>query len=171
MMKIYFSINLVISLHENIYFFAADIVREILNTNPTFTQKIDEKGNSPLHYACSEGHREITWMLLRRDANLALQYNNNGYTPLHLAAIHGEVAVLEEFTLKTPAAFHYLTKEEETIFHLAARYGKYEALAYLVLTSNGTNNLLLCQDRYGNTVLHIAVSRRRYQVRNKIDYI
>lgn len=133
--------------------------------SPSFAQKTDEKGNSSLHYACNEGHREITWMLLRRDANLALQYNNNGYTPLHLAAIHGEVSVLEEFAKKTPAAFHYLTKEEETIFHLAVRYGKYEALVFLLLSSNGTNNLLHCQDRYGNTVLHLAVSRRRHQVR------
>ncbi|XP_060670489.1 ankyrin repeat-containing protein At5g02620-like [Ziziphus jujuba] len=141
-------------------------VREILNTNPNFAKKMDEKGNSPLHYACKGGNNEITWMLLEHDPNLALQYNNNGYTPLHLAAIHGEISVLEEFASKAPAAFHYLTKEEETIFHLAVRYGKYEALLFLVHSSNGTNNLLHCQDRYGNTVLHLAVSRGRHQVRN-----
>ncbi|XP_048323278.2 ankyrin repeat-containing protein At2g01680 [Ziziphus jujuba] len=142
----------------------SDVVREILNTNPNFTKKMDEKGNSPLHYACNGGHREITWMLLRRDPNLALQYNNNGYTSLHLAAIHGEISVLEEFASKAPAAFHYLTKEEETIFHLAVRYGKYEALMFLLHSSNSTNNLLHCQDRYGNTVLHLAVSRGRHQI-------
>ncbi|KAH7547241.1 hypothetical protein FEM48_Zijuj01G0288800 [Ziziphus jujuba var. spinosa] len=101
----------------------SDVVREILNTNPNFAKKMDEKGNSPLHYA-----------------------------------------FLEEFASKAPAAFHYLTKEEETIFHLAVRYGKYEALLFLVHSSNGTNNLLHCQDRYGNTVLHLAVSRGRHQI-------
>ncbi|KAL5576946.1 hypothetical protein UlMin_018645 [Ulmus minor] len=143
----------------------ADVVREIINMSPFLAERIDEKGNSPLHYACSEGHREITWMLLRRHPNLALQYNNNGYTPLHLAAIYGGVSVLEEFAQKAPAAFDYLTKEEESVFHLVVRYGKYEALVFLLNFSCGTiTNLLLCQDRYGNTVLHLAVSRGRYQI-------
>ncbi|PON88579.1 Transmembrane protein [Trema orientale] len=140
-----------------------DVVREILNMSPYLGQKIDEKANSALHYACEEGHREITWMLLRRDPNLALQYNNNGYTPLHLAAIHGEVSVLEEFARKAPAAFHYLTQEEESVFHLVVRHGKFEALVFLVHVSSGTN-LLHCQNRYGNTVLHLAVSRGRHQI-------
>lgn len=126
---------------------------------------VDDKGNSPLHHACNEQRREIVWILLGRDANLALQYNYNGYTPLHLAAIHGEVLILEEFARKAPAAFHYLTKEDETIFHLVVRYGKYEALLYLLSVASGTN-LLTCRDRYGNTVLHLAVSGGRHKVRN-----
>ncbi|ONI15790.1 hypothetical protein PRUPE_3G061900 [Prunus persica] len=140
----------------------ADIVREMLNMCSDYAQKTDEKGNSPLHYSCNEGHREITWILLHRDVNLALQYNNNGYTPLHLAAINGNISVLEDFALKAPAAFHYLTKEEETIFHLTVRYGKFEALLFLMHVAN-SSNLVQCQDRYGNTTLHLAVSRGRYE--------
>lgn len=153
----------------NIRVVCADVVREILNMSPHMAQKVDEKGNSSLHCACNEGHREVTWMLLRRDPNLALQYNNNGYSPLHLAAIHGEVTVLEEFARKSPAAFHYLTKEEESVFHLAVRYGKFQALVFLVHFSKATN-LLHCQDRYGNTALHLAVTGGRNQVRNETDY-
>ncbi|KAL6134497.1 hypothetical protein ACLB2K_066728 [Fragaria x ananassa] len=140
-----------------------DIVREMLNICPNYAQKADDNGNSPLHFACNKGHREITWLLLRRDVNLALQYNNNGYTPLHLAAINGNISVLEDFALKAPAAFHYLTKEEESIFHLTVRYGKYQALLFLVNVANSTN-LLHCQDRYGNTILHLAVSGARYEI-------
>lgn len=133
-----------------------------------YAQKTDEKGNSPLHYSCNKGHREITWMLLHRDVNLALQYNNNGYTPLHLAAINGNISVLEDFALKAPAAFHYLTKEEETIFHLTVRYGKFEALLFLMHVAN-SSNLVQCQDRYGNTILHLAVSGGHYEVRNEFE--
>ncbi|KAL6137584.1 hypothetical protein ACLB2K_062874 [Fragaria x ananassa] len=140
-----------------------DIVREMLNIFPNYAQKADDNGNSPLHFACNKGHREITWLLLRRDVNLALQYNNNGYTPLHLAAINGNIPVLEDFALKAPAAFHYLTKEEESIFHLTVRYGKYQALLFLVNVANSTN-ILHCQDRYGNTILHLAVSGARYEI-------
>jgi ankyrin repeat protein len=87
-----------------------------------------------------------------------------------LAAINGNILVLEDFSLKAPAAFHYLTKEEETIFHLTVRYGKYEALLFLVNVANSTN-LLHCQDRYGNTILHLAVSGGRYEVRNKYELL
>ncbi|TQD95457.1 hypothetical protein C1H46_018942 [Malus baccata] len=140
-----------------------DIVRGILDMCSDYAQKTDANGNSPLHYACSKGHREITWMLLQRDVNLALQYNNNGYTPLHLAAIRGNISVLEDFALKTPAAFHYLTKEEETLFHLTVRYGKFEALLFLMHVANSFN-LFQCQDRYGNSILHLAVSGGHYEI-------
>ena len=127
---------------------------------------IDERGNFPLHYACIHGHRDITSMLLRRDANLALHYNNNGYTPLHMASMNGRDSVLEEFVLRSPVSFNCTTNEGETVFHLAVRYGQYHALEYLVQVSNGTN-LIHCQDRYGNTILHHAVYGGRHQVRNE----
>ncbi|KAL4292322.1 hypothetical protein AHAS_Ahas18G0016500 [Arachis hypogaea] len=140
-----------------------DIVRELLNKWPELVQVIDEDGNSSLHHACNEGYREIIWILLRRDPNLALQYNNNGYTPLHLAVKNGRVSVLEDFVSTCSASFLYLTTEEETVFHIAVRYGCYHALEYLVKVSNGTN-LLHCQDRYGNSVLHLAVSGGRHKI-------
>jgi ankyrin repeat protein len=104
-------------------------------------------------------------ILLRRDSNLALQYNNNGYTPLHLAVMNGKVSILNDFVSGSAASFYYTTREEETAFHLAVRYGCYDALVFLVQVANGTN-LLHCQDRYGNTVLHLAVSGGRHKVRN-----
>ncbi|TKY48203.1 Ankyrin repeat-containing protein [Spatholobus suberectus] len=140
-----------------------DVVRELLNKWSELTHVIDNDGNSPLHHACNGGHREIAWILLRRDPNLALQYNNNGYTPLHLAVINGKVSILEDFVSCIAVSFHHLTREEETVFHLAVRYGCDDALEFLVHVSNGTN-LFYCQDRYGNTVLHLAVIGRRYKM-------
>ncbi|MED6204831.1 hypothetical protein PIB30_012329 [Stylosanthes scabra] len=140
-----------------------DIVRELLNKWPELVQVIDEDGNSPLHHACKEGYREIIWILLRRDPKMALQYNNNGYTALHLAVKNGRVSILEDFVSSCAASFHYLTTEEETVFHIAVRYGCYDALEYLVRVSNGTN-LLHCQDRYGNSVLHLAVTGGRHKI-------
>ncbi|WJX69880.1 hypothetical protein P8452_54052 [Trifolium repens] len=140
-----------------------DVVRELLNKWPDLTQMIDENGNSALHHACNKGHREIVWILLRRDSNLSLQYNNNGYTPLHLAVMNGKVSILNDFVSGSAASFYYTTREEETAFHLAVRYGCYDALVFLVQIANGTN-LLHCQDRYGNTVLHLAVSGGRHKM-------
>ncbi|CAK8535837.1 unnamed protein product [Lathyrus sativus] len=172
-------VNLLVNLSENVglevvgfdqacFHIAAsrghsDVVRELLNKWPDLTQLIDENGNSALHHACNKGHREIVWILLKRDSNLALQYNNNGYTPLHLAVMNGKVSVLNDFVSGSSASFHCLTREEETVFHIAVRYGCYDALVFLVQIANGTN-LLHCQDRYGNTALHLAVSGGRHKM-------
>lgn len=144
-------------------------MRELLNKWPGLNQVIDDNGNSLLHHACNKGHKEIAWILLRRDPNLALQYNNNGYTPLHLAVMNGKVSILEDFVSSCAASFHYLTREEETIFHLAVRYGCYDAFVFLVQVSNGTN-LLHCQDRFGNSALHLAVIGGRHKVRNYSEF-
>ncbi|KAK0597161.1 hypothetical protein LWI29_022352 [Acer saccharum] len=60
--------------------FVADTVGHLLNVCPNLVHNIDENGYSPLHYACSKGHVSITTMLLRFDLNLALQFDNIGYT-------------------------------------------------------------------------------------------
>ncbi|XP_028757303.1 ankyrin repeat-containing protein At5g02620 [Neltuma alba] len=140
-----------------------DVVRELIDKWPYLLEVVDDEGNWPLHHACCKGHREMVWMLLRRDPNVALQFNNNGYTPLHLAAINGRVSILQDFVSCNAASFHYPTREEETIFHLAVRYGHYDALVFLAQVSNGTN-LLYCQDRHGNTVLHLAVTAGRHAI-------
>lgn len=119
-----------------------------------------------MHYASEKGHREITWALLRLDPKLAQQYNNNGYTPLHLATINYRASVLEGFVLIAPASFQLGTIDGETAFHLAVKFGQYDALVFLILVCNGMN-LFNCQDRYGNTILHLAVSGARHQVRHE----
>lgn len=105
-------------------------------------------------------------MLISSDINLSLQYNNNGYTPVHLASMNGRVPVLEEFVVMAPVSFYDATSEGETVFHLAVEYGHYPALVYLVQTCNGTN-IIHRQDEYGNAILHVAVSHRHHQVRNE----
>lgn len=69
-------------------------MREILKIFPDMGRKVDRNGRSPLHYACSKGHLDITKMLLKHDLDLAFQFDNNGYTPLHLAAMNDDVGIL-----------------------------------------------------------------------------
>ncbi|KAL6144648.1 hypothetical protein ACLB2K_055339 [Fragaria x ananassa] len=140
-----------------------NVVRELLNVCPGLASRIDENGNLPLHSASEKGHREITWALLRLDPKLAQQYNNNGYTPLHLATINYRASVIEGFVFMAPASFHLATKDGETVFHLAVKFGQYDALVFLILVCNGMN-LFRCRDRYGNTILHHAVSGEQHQI-------
>ncbi|XP_062023901.1 ankyrin repeat-containing protein ITN1-like [Rosa rugosa] len=150
-------------IHAAVFGGHIDVVRELLRVCPGLATRIDENGNSPLHYASEKGHREITWALLRLDPKLAQQYNNNGYTPLHLATINYRASVIEGFVFMAPASFHLGTKDGETVFHLAVRFGLYDALVFLILVCNGMN-LFGCRDRDGNTILHLAVSGAQHQI-------
>ncbi|KAF7836479.1 ankyrin repeat-containing protein [Senna tora] len=135
-----------------------DVVRELLKKWPYLDGEADDNGNSALHHACSEGHRQIVWMLLRHNRNLALRYNFHGYTPLHLAVISGcSVSILWEFAFSSAASFLRLTGEDDTVFHLAVRYANSDALVFLANFSF-SRNLLHHQDRFGNSVLHLAVA-------------
>ncbi|KAL5575210.1 hypothetical protein UlMin_016909 [Ulmus minor] len=124
---------------------------------------VDEDGNSPLHHASINKHREITSTLLKLDPKLAQRYNNCGYTPLHYATIHYKITVLTEFVSMAATSFQCLTKEGETVFHLAVKHGQYDALVCLIHFCNGMD-LFTCQDRHGNTILHLAVSEGNYKI-------
>ncbi|BFG24435.1 hypothetical protein CerSpe_107090 [Prunus speciosa] len=140
-----------------------DVVKELLGVCPNLARMVDENGNSPLHYAASKGHREITWMLLRLDPKLAEQHNNNGHTPLHLAAINYKVSVLQVFVSMAKPSFQIVTKAGEMVFHLAVRYGRYDALVYLTHVCNDIE-FFDCRDIYGNTILHLAVSEAQHKI-------
>ncbi|KAJ0076128.1 hypothetical protein Patl1_34034 [Pistacia atlantica] len=62
----------------------------------------------------------LTQTLLCNLITMDTQFDNNGYTPLHLPAMNGDVAILEEFMAAARSSFQILTKNEsETVFHLA----------------------------------------------------
>ncbi|KAK0595368.1 hypothetical protein LWI29_005971 [Acer saccharum] len=106
-------------------------------------------------------------MLLRFDLNLALQFDNIGYTPLHLAAVNGDLAILKEFVALAPASFQFLTTHGETVFHLATRFNHYIAFNYLETVFCDTD-LFHQPDKFGNTILHTAISRGHYHLAEKI---
>ncbi|TXG68892.1 hypothetical protein EZV62_003827 [Acer yangbiense] len=147
--------------------FVADIVQLLLNLCPILAHNKDVNGYSPLHLTCSKGHVSIATMLLRFDLNLALQFDNIGYTPLHLAAVNGDLAILQEFVALAPASFQFLTAHGETVFHLAARFNHYIAFNYLATVFCDTD-LFHQPDKFGNTILHTAISRGHYHLAEKI---
>ncbi|KAJ0007749.1 hypothetical protein Pint_29676 [Pistacia integerrima] len=108
-----------------------DVVKLMMNQSWLMDFEEDEIDLTALHVAASMGHTgylAITRLFLRLEQDLALQYNDKGYTPLHLEAIHGKVPILEDFLLSSPTSFQYLTKEGETVCHLAVKFNQYDAL-------------------------------------------
>ncbi|XVE88835.1 hypothetical protein DITRI_Ditri19aG0100600 [Diplodiscus trichospermus] len=130
----------------------------MLDICPGLAQKTDREGRSPLHWACKKGHYALTIMLLNHDLDLAFKFDKNGYTPLHLAAMIGDIPILKTFMSKAPTSLHLLTKHEETVFRLTAKFDQYNAFSCLAKVS-GNTNLFNQSDADGNTVLHVAISR------------
>lgn len=129
-----------------------------------FAYTMDEGGNTPLHYASEKGHKDITGMLLKLDSKLAQKYNKDGLTPLHLAIINYKVLVVQGYVNLAGASFECRTREGDTIFHLALKHGRTEALKYLISVCNGMD-LFNTPDQSGNSILHLAVSLGHHQVR------
>ncbi|KAG7599172.1 Ankyrin repeat [Arabidopsis suecica] len=146
-----------------------DIARRMLEKFPKLAWNADGELSTPLHYACNANNLEITKMLLEIDGSLAERVNKDGFTPLHMAAMKCSIPILKEFSDKAPRSFDILTPAKETVFHLAAEHKNTPAFFFMA-ESPDRNNLLHQVDRYGNTVLHIAVMSTCYSVIVYITY-
>ncbi|KAD4889168.1 hypothetical protein E3N88_21241 [Mikania micrantha] len=129
------------------------IAKRLLENCPDLAQE-HINGSLALHCACRRGHLEITTLLLRMDPDQALQFNENGYTPLHLAAINGSVAILQEFASVAPLSFQLQTEYGENVMHLTIRYNKFDAFKFAYGMLKGTH-LLYQADKFGNTIKHL----------------
>lgn len=69
------------------------IVQIFLQKGGINVNKRDAEGNTPLHYACLKGFRDIVNMLLEHDADVSVA-NNCAETPLHVAARSGNKEII-----------------------------------------------------------------------------
>ena len=69
------------------------IVQIFLQKGGINVNKRDAEGNTPLHYACLKGFRDIVNMLLEHDADVSVA-NNCAETPLHTAARSGNKEII-----------------------------------------------------------------------------
>ncbi|XP_023739431.1 ankyrin repeat-containing protein NPR4 [Lactuca sativa] len=134
-----------------------DIAKRLLERCPNLANQKDRNGSLALHGACRSGQLEITSMLLRMDSNYqAFQFDNSGYTPLHVAAIHGKLAILEEFASVAPSSFQTLSKHGENLFHLTIRFNQFDAFKFVGGVLKGATYMFYQPDRFGNTIQHLA---------------
>mmetsp|Transcript_40755 Transcript_40755/g.53679 ORF Transcript_40755/g.53679 Transcript_40755/m.53679 type:complete len:737 (+) Transcript_40755:190-2400(+) len=95
-----------------------------VNAKDTLTQ------NSPLHWACWKGHKNIANYLLEHDADLYSK-GYNSYTPLHLAAENGHLHVVKMLIEKYQADGNTKNDFGSTPLHVACRRGNIEVVRYL----------------------------------------
>ncbi|KAE8591098.1 hypothetical protein XENTR_v10018312 [Xenopus tropicalis] len=97
-------------------------------------------------------------MLLAVQRHLIATQDENGDTPLHLAVIHGQPSVIEQLvqviiSIPNQQILNMSNHLQQTPLHLGVITKQYSVVAFLLKA--GADPTIL--DRYGNSVLHLAV--------------
>ncbi len=107
--------------------------------------------------AASSGDVEGMIHLFQSGADLNFQ-NELGQTPLHLATIAGNRALLR-YLLANGSSPRALNSKGQSIFHLAVIHGHHDLLGDLIELGIFNYNF---QDANGNTVLHLALMHSNF---------
>ena len=112
----------------------------------------DEKGYTPLHYACRDGHLDLVRLLLEARADVEAR-NKDNETPLHQACLHGHPATARLLLLDHGANVQTWSSNNSTPIHLACLYG-HTPTARLLLEKGGD---VRSWDMFDSTSLQVAM--------------
>ncbi|KAK9999772.1 hypothetical protein SO802_019375 [Lithocarpus litseifolius] len=150
--------------------------REMMILKPSFINKRNPDGYTPIYLALLNGHTEMVRQLLQHNADLVRVKGRECMTPLHYAATKigreglapssykektkDYLALLENFLSVCPDSITDVTTRNETALHIALKNNNLEAFKFLVgwLLRKWPywRKILEQKDVEGNTVLHIA---------------
>ncbi|GAA0173405.1 homeodomain transcription factor [Lithospermum erythrorhizon] len=140
-------------------------VLETLLLKPSFGEKLNTNGLSPLHSALRNQRFETAKQVVKHHPELIWVKGRGGITPLHYVAVIGEVDLLAEFLMACPSSVEDLTCGESVV-HVAVRdrcRGSFEVIFGWLIRFN-TSKILQWKDREGNSALHIAAITNHSQV-------
>jgi len=125
-------------------------VQALLKSNPDLVSSKDDRGMTPLHWAASEGRKDVAEFLLTNKADVNAK-NNNGQTPLADAAFSGKRDVAE-LLLVNNADVNAKDNYGWTPLHAAADNGHKDVAELLLANKAGVN----AKNDIGWTPLHYA---------------
>lgn len=143
------------------------VVKELLKHKRDvlrYVNELNQYGFSSIHMASANGHVEVVRELLKISRELCSLKGKDGMTALHCAAVKGRVQVINLILQSYPETVTELTATRETAFHLAVKNNQVEALEILINLVKDYHldlvKLINSTDEEGNTVLHLAASRK-----------
>ncbi|XP_059627052.1 ankyrin repeat-containing protein At2g01680-like [Cornus florida] len=128
--------------------------------------KDNENGLTALHVACGEGDVEVVRRLIHTSSIPCFSTDKCGGTPLHTAAMNGRLDVVKALLDACPESVKEVTATGRTCLHVAVMYNKGTVVCYIVKwlhTRKDYAYLIDEKDFVGNTVLHLATSRKQLQ--------
>ncbi|CBI35685.3 unnamed protein product, partial [Vitis vinifera] len=125
--------------------------------------EIGPSRNTALHIAVSSGREGIVERLVKSIAKngnpvdvLSIR-NRDGNNPLHLGASLGSISMCRCITDECKELLGYRNRERDTPLLRAARYGKKDVFLWLYDMCEGNAPHDYCQNRFGETILHLAI--------------
>ncbi|MCG2589978.1 ankyrin repeat domain-containing protein [Rhodohalobacter sulfatireducens] len=120
----------------------------------------NNKGNTALHYAISEGNEEMVKSLIKLGANVN-EMNAHYNTPLTIAIINERNQVVD-ILLQAGANPNYGNNDKMTPTHIAALTGNYDSMTSLIANQADINIM----SETGVTPLMLAAAKGHYDVVN-----
>lgn len=142
-------------------FFAAEMVRVLLEAFPQLSVTFDQSNSTALHTAAAQGHIEVVNFLLETNSSLATIPKNNGKTALHSSARNGHVAVVKALLSKEEGILNWRDKKGQTALHMAVKGQRVDVVNELIQSDPALGAII---DGKGNTALHIATRKGRIEV-------
>merc|ERR1712110_311931 len=115
----------------------------------------DEKGLTPMHYACQEGHHRVVSALIFHGADCNIRTKDGQRTPIQVALASGYPNIAKILYYHGKAQVNITTAKGRTVLHLCAMFADAYDLLEAILAVRKID--IDTQDKYGNTPLHYAV--------------
>ncbi|KAK7269865.1 hypothetical protein RIF29_22645 [Crotalaria pallida] len=140
-------------------------VQVMLKLKSQFAYELNQDDFTPLHLASANGHLHIVIELLKVDHNLCAIKGRGELLALHCAAIKGRIDVMTELLSASPACVEIKTARGDNPLHVAVKNNHFDTFKFLVQHIKTLNKVQVLneKDSQGNTILHLAVSRKQYE--------
>ncbi|PSS07775.1 Ankyrin repeat-containing protein [Actinidia chinensis var. chinensis] len=162
-----------------------DALMKLLEEDPLLLHSFALAGGgceTPLHMASMAGQLHFVQQILKlRQHQFETELNQDGFSPLHIASANGYLEIVKEL-LKVVGSLHLCRlqgREGRIPLHCAAikdgldstgsspavKNNQFQGLRLLVAHLNDfkKEGVLNNKDGQGNTILHLAVSRKQYE--------
>ncbi|MGD2033553.1 MAG: ankyrin repeat domain-containing protein, partial [Bacteroidales bacterium] len=113
---------------------------------------IDSEGRLPLHNAAINRHPDVVRLLLGSTKNINLQENSLGNTPLHIAAINGDLKSVEQL-IDAGAKPDLRNHVQKTPLEYAIQYGYTDVADYYVSNSLASEESLQAAKEYRSSAI------------------